>query len=135
MSSKGRKLKIRKCCFRNCQNNSQNDDNLKFYRFNDTNVKSWLEACRNDHLKTLKKRTLICDYQVCEAHFQKEDFTILINPYELRLNRSAVPRDLLSMYIIDVFFDKIMGLLGHHEVKNYCRYQGVGVHCVLQGGK
>ena len=100
MNSKAKKSKLKKCCFRSCKNNSEDQSNLKFYRFHDTNIKSWLEACQNDHLKTLKKTTLFCEYQVCEVHFHKDDFKILVNPYELRLNRLAIPRDLLGMYII-----------------------------------
>ena len=92
------KNKIKKCSFRTCTNNSADNEDVNFFRFNPTNTSSWLEACQNDRLRTLKRATLFCEYYVCEFHFHRNDFTILMNPYTLRLSRFAVPRELTGAY-------------------------------------
>lgn len=87
------KNKTKKCSFCSCTNNSIDNENINFFQFNDTNHSSWIEACQNDHLRTLKKATLFAEYFICELHFHRNDFTILVEPNEMRLNQFAVPRN------------------------------------------
>lgn len=86
------------CSFKNCINNSTNSSVL-FHSFRKRNLEKWLQLCNNPNLRTLSENTLLRHRFVCSNHFQKDDYTRILEPFNNRLKKDAIPSLNLCKYL------------------------------------
>ena len=89
------KKQIKRCKFHQCTNDSHKTEK-KFFNFPRRSIKKWIEACGKKELYDLDPSYITRRHHVCEDHFSREDYSMILKPFKKRLRPGVVPRQSIS---------------------------------------
>ena len=79
------------CSFNNCKS-KKGATGVKFFYFRKHDWEIWRDACKNPALGKFAQSTLISKKVVCSLHFSPNDYSMILPPFNSKLNKSAIPR-------------------------------------------